>query len=83
MAVHKMFKLHKDRTIIAGVAVKGNGTVSYSETAQTVSPQGGLRIGNVCVVSITETLSFSIEDPTTASCPRLAPAGRPSSTHRR
>jgi hypothetical protein len=75
MPVHKLFKLHKDRTTIAGVAVKGNGTVSYAETGQSVRPQGGLRAGKTCVVSIEERLTFQIEDASTASVPTVGASG--------
>jgi hypothetical protein len=71
----KLYKLRKDATTIAGVAVKGNGSVSYKETAQAVSPQGGLRSGKTCIVSVGETLTFSLEDATTASVPQMGTHG--------
>jgi hypothetical protein len=71
----KLFKLRKDGTTIAGVAVKGNGTVSHNESAQAVSPQGGLRSGKTCIVSVGESLTFSIEDATTASVPAVGAHG--------
>lgn len=75
MAVHKLFKLHKDRTTIAGVAVKGNGTVSYAETGQSVRPQGALRAGRTCIVSVEEQLTFQMEDASTASVPAVGASG--------
>lgn len=80
MAASKLFKLRKGGTTIAGVAVIGNGTVSHNESAQVVSPQGGLRSGKTCVVSIAESLSFSIEDATTASVPTVGAHGSTSFT---
>jgi hypothetical protein len=75
MAIAKLYKLHKDRTKIAGITVGGNGTVRYSETATTVSPQGGLRIGMTAVVAIVETLTFSIEEATIAKTPKVGNTG--------
>lgn len=75
MAVHKLYKLKNDSTSIAGTAVLGNGTVSVSESAQTVSPSGGLRSGRTCVVSIVESMTFQIEDATTASIPAIGSTG--------
>lgn len=71
----KLYKLRKDGTIIAGVTVKGNGTVLHKESAQAVSPQGGLRSGKTCIVSIGESLTFSLEDATTASVPAVGAHG--------
>lgn len=75
MAASKLYKLRKGSTTIAGVAVSGNGTVSHNESAQAVSPQGGLRSGKTCIVSIGESLTFSLEDATTASVPTVGTHG--------
>jgi len=75
MAVSKLYKLRKGGTTIAGVTVSGNGTVAHNESAQAVSPQGGLRSGKTCIVSIGESLTFSLEDATTASVPAVGAHG--------
>ncbi len=75
MATHKLFKLHKDRTKIAGIIVGGNGTVRYSESGQAVSPQGGLRVGKTCIVGIAQTLTFQLEEASTAKVPKVGDHG--------
>jgi hypothetical protein len=72
----KLFKLHKDRTTIAGVAVGSNGTVTHEETGVPVSPMAGLRSGKTCIVSIGEGLTFLLEEASTAKVPVVGQYGQ-------
>ncbi len=72
----KLFKLHKDRTKIAGVDVGSNGTVTHEETGAAVSPMAGLRSGKTCIVSIGEGLTFVLEEASTAKVPVVGQYGQ-------